>query len=676
MAVHKYLLIYFLLCGLLLSLTLRTSQSLAGNRLPIKNLANDSLPIAVKQQVLSGNYLQALPFLNDLAQQGNARAQYQLGLFYLNGLSVEKSSEKALVWLMKSAKFDKKASYLLGDLYQQGSTFPKNLTKAKRYFELAIKQGDQRAKTKLSRLITAKQSYSIEEVQQSFFQAIKRGDIAQSRLYYQQGAQLDKRNIEGITPLLTALKYQQTSLAFWLIEVANNKSKGRTKVTATEALLINAKDNQGNSALHLAVEYNAIELANVLIRYGAKVSQVNNNNQTPLIVAITSNYQALAQFLVNQRSQLNIKDNFNKTALDYVKASNIPLVITATNAPLIEPDITKVIEVLVQQANDQQSPYYQWPILSIAIAQKQLKVVEYLLQGESITLQGKSASSNAISIALANAEIDLAIKLLEARKQSALEQTTLLHIYAQAIKQGQLAFIGTLIKGEYLKAIKNIPLEETPIGLAITANNTEIFKRLVKSFPLTNPQNSSQVSYLLLATKQNLTEISQQLIALNVDNSIQDEQGRNALWYAADHGNEQLIKILSLVTTAIDQADFRGHTPLMRAVSTNCYNCAKLLVEQGADPQKMSLNDNSALMFAAQGKAKILALFISKGASIGERNGQSFTPLMLAIQSDCFACLRTLLDAGANPRRKNKQGDNAFDLVRENEQMLALLEQY
>lgn len=38
------------------------------------------------------------------AEQGNAEAQFQLGLAYYNGEGIEESHEKAFRWWMKTAK--------------------------------------------------------------------------------------------------------------------------------------------------------------------------------------------------------------------------------------------------------------------------------------------------------------------------------------------------------------------------------------------------------------------------------------------------------------------------------------------------------------------------------------------------------------------------------------------
>ena len=55
------------------------------------------------------------------AEQGNAEAQYNLGLMYYNGEDVEKDFPTAKYWFEKSAEQgNAEAQYKLGDIYYNG----------------------------------------------------------------------------------------------------------------------------------------------------------------------------------------------------------------------------------------------------------------------------------------------------------------------------------------------------------------------------------------------------------------------------------------------------------------------------------------------------------------------------------------------------------------------------
>lgn len=58
---------------------------------------------SAKDAAKRGDYPEALRILTPLAEQGDAKAQYNLALFYQHGAGVEKSHAKALEWLEKAA---------------------------------------------------------------------------------------------------------------------------------------------------------------------------------------------------------------------------------------------------------------------------------------------------------------------------------------------------------------------------------------------------------------------------------------------------------------------------------------------------------------------------------------------------------------------------------------------
>ena len=96
------------------------------------------------------------------AQQGNAMAQNNLGVMYRKGRGVSKDSQKAYEWFEKAAKqgyviaqsnlldwWEKEAQagnvtaqFNLGVLYHQGTSAPKDFTKAYAWYAIAAHNGD------------------------------------------------------------------------------------------------------------------------------------------------------------------------------------------------------------------------------------------------------------------------------------------------------------------------------------------------------------------------------------------------------------------------------------------------------------------------------------------------------------------------------------------------------
>ena len=80
------------------------------------------------------------------AEQGLAKAQYDLGVCYGNGYGVEKNYSEAVKWYRKAAEQGlAKAQYDLGVCYGNGNGVEKNYSEAVKWYRKAAEQGDAKA---------------------------------------------------------------------------------------------------------------------------------------------------------------------------------------------------------------------------------------------------------------------------------------------------------------------------------------------------------------------------------------------------------------------------------------------------------------------------------------------------------------------------------------------------
>ena len=56
------------------------------------------------QALKEGDYKTALRYISFLAANGDARAQYNMGVFYRDGIEVEQNDVKALRWFLEAAE--------------------------------------------------------------------------------------------------------------------------------------------------------------------------------------------------------------------------------------------------------------------------------------------------------------------------------------------------------------------------------------------------------------------------------------------------------------------------------------------------------------------------------------------------------------------------------------------
>ena len=94
-----------------------------------------------------GNYAQAIELFLPLANQGDAAAQFYLGLMYANGKGVTQDHKEAMKWYrLAAAQGDTDAQHNLGEMYFNGHGVTQDYVRAHMWFNLAASQGSKEAK--------------------------------------------------------------------------------------------------------------------------------------------------------------------------------------------------------------------------------------------------------------------------------------------------------------------------------------------------------------------------------------------------------------------------------------------------------------------------------------------------------------------------------------------------
>ena len=92
------------------------------------------------------DYQQAVSWYRKAAEQGHAKAQFNLGMSYANGQGVPKDDQQAIAWLRKSAEQgDVNAQFYLGVSYVSGQGKAQDYQRAATWFRKSAEQGDAKA---------------------------------------------------------------------------------------------------------------------------------------------------------------------------------------------------------------------------------------------------------------------------------------------------------------------------------------------------------------------------------------------------------------------------------------------------------------------------------------------------------------------------------------------------
>ena len=113
-----------------------------------------------------GDFGAAVTLIRHLADQGDARAQFDLATMYYDGQGMRQDREQAAKWFRKSAEQgDAQAQRYLGFMYANGQGVARNDKEAVKWYGRAAEQGDADAQVNLGLMYSAARGTSQNLVQ-------------------------------------------------------------------------------------------------------------------------------------------------------------------------------------------------------------------------------------------------------------------------------------------------------------------------------------------------------------------------------------------------------------------------------------------------------------------------------------------------------------------------------
>ena len=111
----------------------------------LKKMMMALIVLGLSQMVLADN----VPHFQETlraAEQGDAKAQFNLGRMYYTGKGVPQDEAQAVQWLRKAAEQgEANAQFILGSMYAKGRGVPQNMAIAKKWFSRACNNGLKKA---------------------------------------------------------------------------------------------------------------------------------------------------------------------------------------------------------------------------------------------------------------------------------------------------------------------------------------------------------------------------------------------------------------------------------------------------------------------------------------------------------------------------------------------------
>ena len=176
---------------------------------------------------------------------------------------------------------------------------------------------------------------------------------------------------------------------------------------------------------------------------------------------------------------------------------------------------------------------------------------------------------------------------------------------------------------------------------------------------------------LHLATRAGLARMISILLAADADPDLQDRRGDGALHLALRDQADGLVSLLLSANANVNLQDGGGETPLHLETRAGRLGMVSLFLERGANPDIANGRGETPLHLAARDSAfGIVKLLLVRGANVNATSFYGNTALHRAVrlsdEAANVALVSLLLDKGANPNIRNRDGWRPLDLAYDN----------
>lgn len=437
-------------------------------------------------------------------------------------------------------------------------------------------------------------------------------------------------------------------------DAAMDEDKAHLRSLLEQKSDVNAPQVDGTTALHWAVEANDLELTELLLRAGARVSAANQAGATPLLLATVNGNAAIVERLIMAGADPNAPlTKFGDTAI-----------MMASRTGKVE-----AVEVLLDhgaQVNAKES----WggtTALMWAVSERHADVAKLLIDH--------------------GADVNAKSNFVPSASGRGFEGTT--PVAAQP-NQGTEEFAGGLL---------------TPLMFAARENDIQSARLLVKAGANLNVACGDGKDALALALFNGSYEVASFLIDSHANVNQADAQRFTPLFWAVDRRSMEtapnfpwmittdplpLIKKLldagadpNSVINSTPRARMREGSPrivyataVMRAAFAGDIELVKLLLAHGANPHIISSDRETTLMAACGAgfingyhrqrtpaeRLEVVKLLIDLGEDVNAADSYGITPLMVAANLGDIAIVQYLVDKGADlgAHDLGKKNDGAF----------------
>jgi ankyrin repeat protein len=503
---------------------------------------------------------------------------------------------------------------------------------------------------------------------------------------------------EGITPFERALRDRRSTLPALITEetVLQNDSAGNTilhlatlnradpqiiALILDKKALVNARNKEGDTSLHIAVRINSAENGGLLLSRGADIFAPNARGENPIYLTFFpgKDYPPGVREWMLVSGTTEARDGLGNTILHYAAQwrldAHIPLIVQkgafteAANAtgetPLfvaVKADSASTVQALINAGSSTANrDSLGNTALHAAVRWNAPHAAEALITAgvdiNAHAMNGKTPLHDAVRLGITGVETLLLTYRADPEVRDNDGNTPLM----EAVMMGYTPAVERLTDVGADPSVRN-GRGDTPLHIAVAMERIDIVNQLLSFGCSIHANNSQGKTPFRIALDSSPRMVSTLLTKDRIYTA--DDEGRSPLHIALLYGAAPAI-----IQTIIDQGgrvsgiDAEGRTPLRIAVDMNNWEAARLLAEAGSDPFTTGGDGKTPGIIAiSKGREPVRAIF--SGRAIVAKDKAGNTILHYAAQYGNTELIALLLDLGANKNTRNIAAESPADIAR------------
>jgi len=444
-----------------------------------------------------------------------------------------------------------------------------------------------------------------------------------------------------------------------------------------QGAMVDARNRDGDTALHVAVRMDQRQNGEFLISRGANIFSLNAAGFSPLFIAFSPPSSSMREWIINPATT-NAKDGLGNNMLHYASQWKldhaIPIIIrngisveepNATGqTPLffaIRNDSPSTINVLVENnakltARDTQGN----SLLHAAVRWNAKNSANLLIDmGADLnvfSLNGNTPLHDSVALGMSEMETLLINKKADLEVRNIDGNTP----FMEAVRGGLVSSIDKLAANGADPMTRNIR-GDTPLHVAVSMERTDLVTMILRMGTSIHARNTRNRTPFQIALGVSPAMVSTLLASGRINSS--DDMGNSALHVALqERASSDIIRIIVSNGARINAVDNNGKTPLRLAVDLNMWEAAKIISDSGADPFMAAVDNKSpAEISFVKGLECIRALF--SGRAINARDSSGNTILHIAARYGTPDVINILIQLGANRTIRNIASESPYDIA-------------